>query len=86
MLIRQFVQPGAVHALALSPDGKWLATAGADDDARVFALHGDPTPIMLTHSAVVNHLAFSPDGRSLVTRACKRRRSDLDSRRTGNRE
>ena len=67
MLIRQFVQPGAVHALALSPDGKWLATAGADDDARVFALHGDPTPIMLTHSAVVNDVAFSPDGRSLVS-------------------
>ena len=39
-LIRQVSQPGAVRAISLSPDGKWLATAGIDNLVRVFPLHG----------------------------------------------
>jgi WD40 repeat protein len=51
--------------VAYSPDGRWLATAAED------IVLWDPVTLTkvqrLTHSAIVWHLAFSPDGSRLVS-------------------
>jgi WD40 repeat protein len=53
------------RSVAWSPDGRWLATAAED------VVLWDPATLTkvqrLTHSAIVWHLAFSPDGSRLVT-------------------
>lgn len=71
------IQPGgtspvrvssSVLRLALSDDGKWLATAHADRNVRLWntATGKQKTPALL-HNTTVQHLAFTPDGRTLVT-------------------
>jgi WD40 repeat protein len=68
---------GPVTLAAFSADGRWVATAGADGTARLWelpALSGagaaDPSAaaaVLGGHSRAVTVLAFSPDGRWLVT-------------------
>ena len=53
----------------ISPDRKWLAVAGTDNDVRVIdaltgRLHGAP---MKGHKGTVTQVGFSPDGNSLVS-------------------
>jgi WD40 repeat protein/transcriptional regulator with XRE-family HTH domain len=60
---------GGVNAVAFSPDGAWLATAGNDGDVRLWSTQ-DPVamPLVLSkHRGSVANLAFSPDGRWLAT-------------------
>src|SRR5262249_47328142 len=68
---------GNVRAVALSPDGHWLA-AGSDDPKRPGASSvrlwdltaGDPAStekVLRGHSGVVQSAAFSPDGQWLAT-------------------
>jgi RNA polymerase sigma factor (sigma-70 family) len=60
---------GPVLAVAISPDGKVLASAGADG-LRTWALPGGkPLTTPATDAAPVNGLAFSPDGK-LLALAC----------------
>ncbi len=56
------------RALAVSPDGQFIAVAGEDTRVFIFdAAHGKLKTIFTGHSDFVNALAFSPDGSILVS-------------------
>jgi WD40 repeat protein len=58
----------AVWAVAFSPDGKYVATAGQDKSVRLFNPDtGDEVRRFAGHTDVVNTVAFAPDGRSLIS-------------------
>jgi WD40 repeat protein len=59
-----------VSAMAISPDGATLATAGADRTVRLFDVatrHQIGAPLPVTTDGLWDDLAFSPDGRTLAT-------------------
>jgi WD40 repeat protein len=57
-----------VHALAFSPDGKWIASGAADGTVRVWdAETGRPRPGVLKHDAPVRAVEFDPSGRFVMT-------------------
>jgi WD40 repeat protein len=62
---------GVIHAVAVSPDNRWLATGSADSTGRLWDLTGvDPgqTPIVLRgHEKAITTLAFSHDNKWLAT-------------------
>ena len=71
--------PGKIFAMALSPDGKWLAVGGwfapghgiKDDEVGTIRLYdfasGRLVALLKGHENVVFRLAFSPDGRQLIS-------------------
>jgi WD40 repeat protein len=68
--------PGKVYAMALSPDEKWLATGGwmwndADGNGHHVRLYdfqsGELVAVLKGHDNVVLGLAFSPDGKYLIS-------------------
>src|SRR5262245_15045039 len=67
------VHPGGVFGLALSSDGKTLATCGADHNVKLWkVVVGQDPPITLEktlvgHEKEVVAVAFSPDGRLLAS-------------------
>ena len=59
---------GAVRAIALSQDGRLVATAGEDGTTRLWdADRGTQVAVDLSHPATVWSAAFSPDSRLLAT-------------------
>jgi WD40 repeat protein len=59
---------GAVSAVAFSPDGRRLVSAGHDHTVRLWDVRtGQPVGELRGHDDVVYGVAFSPDGRRLAT-------------------
>ncbi len=56
-----------VAALAVSGDGRFLASASWDHTARLWPLGGGALRLLAGHSQNVNGVAFTPDGRAVVT-------------------
>ena len=80
---------GKVYAMALSPDGKWLAggviaalARGPPSDAiRLYEFaSGKLVALLKGHANVVNGLAFSPDGSKLISGSCDQIRHYLGYR------
>jgi cytochrome c len=56
-----------VASLAVSPDGKRIASASWDRTVRVWPVDGGEATVLEGHKQNVNGLAFMPDGRALVS-------------------
>ena len=57
-----------VHGVAFSPDGKQIATAGFDNDVKLWSFPAGKEVRTLTgHTKPVYSVAFSPDGKTLAS-------------------
>src|SRR3954447_837904 len=61
------VHPAEIHGVAISADGKWVATGATDRMLRIWdvatgKLHGQP----LAHDGAVYPVAFSPDNKTVA--------------------
>jgi WD40 repeat protein len=64
---------GKVQALAFSPDGKQVASAGADRTVRLWDVTvRKPLATLVGHRGAVQAVTFSPDGRTLVSAGADR--------------
>lgn len=59
---------GAMYHVAISPDGKTLATGGLDGTIRLWEVEtGKFIKCLLGHNSYVYRLAWSPDGNTLAS-------------------
>ena len=56
-----------VQAVAIAPDGSWLATASTDRTVRTWSADGTSRATLTGHTDWVNAVAISPDGTWLAT-------------------
>jgi len=57
-----------VHSVAISPDGKVLASGSDDRTVRLWDLHtGKELTTLKGHADHVNGVAFGPDGKTLAS-------------------
>ena len=54
-------------AVAIAPDGTWLATGGGDGTVRTWAADGTPRATLTGHGGSVIAVAIAPDGTWLAT-------------------
>jgi WD40 repeat protein/serine/threonine protein kinase len=62
-----FEHPQAVNAVAISPDGKWLAIAGKDGTARLWNVSTHRESVCVRHEGSINAVTISRDGQWLAT-------------------
>jgi WD40 repeat protein len=60
-------QPQRVFTAAFSPDGTRLATGGVGGVVTVWDSEADASQTFMGHTGLISHLAFSSDGRTLVS-------------------
>jgi WD40 repeat protein len=66
--LRSWRHPGAVYTLALSPDGKTVATAGSNHVVRLWdAATGQERQSLNGHAGPVYGVAYRPDGKVLAS-------------------
>jgi cytochrome c len=58
-----------IVALAVSPDGAWLASAAWDHTVRLWPLGGGSPRVLEGHNQNVNGVAFTADGKAVVSAA-----------------
>ena len=56
-----------MRAVAIAPDGTWLATVGDDGTVRIWAADGTPRATLTGHRDPVIAVAIAPDGTWLAT-------------------
>jgi WD40 repeat protein len=56
---------GGVRAVAIAPDGTWLATAGGDRTARTWNADGTPRAAVIRVRGTISDCAWSPEGSDL---------------------
>lgn len=56
-----------VSAVALSPDGKTIASASKDNTIKLWHIDGREIVTLTAHSDRLSAVAFSPDGKSLAS-------------------
>jgi WD40 repeat protein/tetratricopeptide (TPR) repeat protein len=67
-VLRQQAHRGLIADLAISPDGRFAASASWDKTARVWNMAtGEPHGPFLRHDGSVQSIAFNPDGRIVAT-------------------
>jgi WD40 repeat protein/serine/threonine protein kinase len=77
-LVAALTHASSINTVAFSPDSRLVATASRDNTARIWAAAtGQPITGPLKHRAEVRYLAFSRDGRRLLTSS---RRPDANVR------
>ncbi len=64
---RPITHEAPVAALAVSPDGRSLASASWDGTVRIAPLDGGEARVATTQRGPLNAVGFTPDGRSIVT-------------------
>ena len=67
--------------LAVSPDGKWLASASWDHTVRLWPLAGGAPRVLEGHTQNVNGVAFTPDGKQPDQRRLRQHAAHLAARR-----
>jgi WD40 repeat protein len=65
--LRVFPHTDAVQAVALSPDGKLVATASDDHTAAVWEVQSGRRLARSEHEGGVRYVTFAPDGRAIAT-------------------
>lgn len=73
-LVRQFAgHTDALYAMAVSPDGKQLATGGYDQKIKLWDIaSGKEAKLLKGHNGCINGLSFRPDGKVLASASADR--------------
>ena len=64
---------GVASAVALSPDGRWLACGKYDEKVHVVSVAGDAPEVVYDHDGAILDIAFSPSGKLLASAGVDRK-------------